>query len=80
MDGNEVLYDYIVVLDNFTKEVLACIPIKDGAKGFTKEDVELKFYGLGAEPVFKEYPCSEGCPTLITLNESMTLYKDILKS
>lgn len=74
MEGNEVFYDYIAVVDKEAKEVLACVPIKDGAEGFIKDGIGLKFYGLGAEPVFREHPGR------ITLEENATFYKSLAKS
>ena len=43
----------VVVFDKKTKEIIACIPLLDGAKAICKKDIDFQIYN-GTEPIFTE--------------------------
>lgn len=45
----------VVVFDKKTKDVLVALPLKDGAMGIVRKDVDFKIFN-GVEPVFVEAP------------------------
>lgn len=45
----------IVVFDKETRDILAALPLKDGAAGIIRDDVDFEIFN-GVEPVFVDTP------------------------